>query len=621
MKDFKTYWLYFILLLAFATIASCSSSEIPPKLKSALAQTGQIFLPLITEADNGPTSVEAATPQPDAPEATATPTSTALPSGAVTVYTNGAIYTVNASQPWVDALAVRNGLILAIGSEAEVLAQAGENPTIVDLDGLMMMPGFQDAHMHALEAGLNSSLCLVSQEADFDQYFDEIQDCTAQQSGSEWVRAAGANMAALLYRDQLPIDVLDEAVPDRPVIILDDLGHGAWLNTLAMEAVGYDKLTADPSGGVILYDPDDDTRLTGIVLENAQQKVRTASIPPTDANHELAYQGLLKSMEDLAQNGVTSISDAGGYWTRGHETVWQRVLDANKLTVRASNGLYVYPDRPFDEQIQEISARFSNDAHSLLRFNQAKIYVDGILSQGTGALLSPYNESFGFPNVPDDGFLYFDVDSLNQYATELSAAGFQLHFHVTGDRGARLALDAIELALPDDTSDPRHRLTHLYLVDPADRPRFEELGVVADFQLSPDAVSAEYNSFMTEFLGTNRVNQLLPAFDLLGDGVTVTISSDWDADVLSPFNKIASILGQHAANRPDLNTILRMMTLDVAYLLHQDEMTGSIEVGKWADLIVLDQNLFEVQPNEVVNTQVLLTLLGGEEVYRYADAP
>ncbi|MCP5095678.1 MAG: amidohydrolase family protein, partial [Chloroflexi bacterium] len=318
-------------------------------------------------------------------------------------------------------------------------------------------------------------------------------------------------------------------------------------------------------------------------------------------------------------HGITSVSDAGGYWTRGHHLVWQRALDEGKLSVRANNALYLFPDYDFDEQLIQFQQLYTNEPDSLLRFSQAKIYIDGILSQGTSALLTPYNQSLEIPGVPDDGFLYFEPPILNQYVRELDDMGFQLHFHVTGDRGARIALDAIETAVNNNSNDKRHRLTHLYLIDQADRSRFNQLNVIADFQYSPTSTDSEYIDFMTPYIG-KRTNELLPLFDMVKRGSVVTLSSDWDADALSPFEKIESVLMLDTDESLTLPDIIRMMTLDVAYLLHQDETTGSIEVGKFADLIVVDQNLFEISLQQMNQTQVLLTLLAGKEVYRHPSA-
>jgi len=533
---------------------------------------------------------------------------------------NGAIYTVNEAQPWVEAVAVKDGRFLHIGTDDSVMAYKGSGTQLLDLEGRMMMPGFQDPHMHTVEAGIYEDLCFVAQYGWPNQYLNQMTACAAAQSGEGWVRAVGANMSNLLEFSQLPIDILDQAVPDRPAIVIDDLGHGVWLNTLAMQAIGYDVMVDDPQGGILVRTFDTD-ELTGVVLENGQQKAITAAFPPTPENLDLAYDGFLNALDTLAQNGITSVSDAGGYWPRGHHTIWQRAVDENTLTVRASNALYVFPDRDFDEQMADLEAIYSNDPNQLLRFNQAKIYVDGILDQGTSALYDPYDTTFNVPGLPTDGFLYFTTDTLNQYATELEAAGFQLHFHVTGDRGAGLALDAIETAtIANNTTDGRHRLTHLYLVDSADRPRFNALSVIADFQLAPSSTDPDYAAWLHTLIG-DRADDLLPAFDMLDQNAPMVISSDWDADVLSPFVKIESILSLNKPNVPELAAIIPMMTLDVAYLLHQEEATGSIEVGKMADLIILDQNLFEISTNQIDNTNVLLTMLGGEIIYSTLPDP
>ena len=586
--------LYLLLLLSLALLA-CSAGDTESVLEEGTAEIEAV----IEDASNTPAGGE----------------STEL------VFTNGDIYTVNPEQLWVDAVAVRDGVVVAVGSEEDALAAVGESATVIDLDGTMLMPGFQDMHLHAIEAGMNETLCAFESMMEPEEYVEEVIYCAQEiQPDSEWIRGSGVNMANLLQYDGFPIDLLDEAVPDRPALILDDVGHGAWANTLAMEAVGYDKLTENPPGGIVDRDPETG-ELTGVVLENAQQKLRSAALPPTEANLQLGYDGLLRALKILGENGITTVSDAGGYWTRGHTQIWQRAVTEDTLTVRASNALYLFPDIPMDEQLKDLKAHYSNDSNSLLRFNQAKVYVDGIISQGTGLMVEPYTGIFGLPGVPDEGFAYFENDLLNRYAQELDAAGFQLHFHVTGDKGSRLALDAIEAAQnANGNNDHRHRLTHLYLVHPDDRPRFADLNVVADLQLAPSSVDPAYTQNMEPLIG-ERANDLLPAFDLHEQGARVTISSDWDADDLSPFVKMQSILFQEADNVPSLETIIEWMTINPAYLLHQDKTTGTIEVGKFADLVVVDQNLFEVDPSQLTETAVLLTFLEGKEVFRHAEAP
>ncbi|NKB23784.1 MAG: amidohydrolase family protein [Kiritimatiellae bacterium] len=351
-------------------------------------------------------------------------------------------------------------------------------------------------------------------------------------------------------------------------------------------------------------------------LKNAQQALRLAAWPPTPENLDAAYKGLLTGLHHLAEKGIATVSDAGGYWPRGHHEAWLRAEKEGALTVCACNALYVSPDLPFEKQIQDLKRIYSNDPDRRVRFNQAKIYADGILSQGTGALYEPYDEFFDLPDPPERGFLYFKPKMLNRYAYALEKIGFQLHFHATGDRGAGLALDAIEHALKQSgIRDRRHRITHLYLIDRKDRPRFKTLGVVADFQLSPDSIDPDYADYMEEYIG-DRAHELLPVASMLDSGAKVILSSDWDADVLEPFEKIETVVTRATNGIPGIATAIKMMTLDAAYLLHHEDKTGSIEEGKLADLIILDQDLFTIPTNQIKNTKVLMTLLSGEEVYR-----
>ncbi len=523
--------------------------------------------------------------------------------------TNAKIHTVNRAAPSAEAIAIdERGIITAVGATADVLASAGAGAKVIDLGGRMVLPGFQDAHMHLIEAGVNEVLCEFEPFAELDETSATVEECLGQ-SKSEWVVGSGVSMTNLLDQDKNPIALLDEIAPDRPVLILDDIGHGAWANTAAMQAAGYDTLDGNPPGGIILRNTEG--KPNGVVLENAQQKLRNLAFPDTPANVDFAYESMLATLKTMAANGITSVSDAGGFWPQGHIKAWQRALAEGTLTVRASNALYIYPDMPFDEQMAKLKALYANDAASLLRFNQAKIYVDGILEQRTGAVLEPYEPGAGIDHGFERGFEYFEGDALKRYSKELSDIGFQLHYHVTGDRGARLALDAIEQANP---APGPHRLTHLYLVDEADFPRFKKLGVVADFQLAPSSLDPEYDDFIRAFIG-DRADDLLPAGSLRDAGAEIVMSSDFDADELSPLIKMQAALTRDRNGAPDIETAIEWMTINPARLLHQDKTTGSLEVGKYADIAVIDRDITELKADEIGKAKVVATLLQGKPVY------
>jgi predicted amidohydrolase YtcJ len=528
-----------------------------------------------------------------------------------TLLFNGVIHTIDPDAPFAEAVLIANGEIVAVGNNDDLAARADTHAYRVDLEGMAVLPGFQDIHLHALEAGLNDSLCFLPDQTALGELESLIADCALNQAGSDWFFASGVNMTALLEVDPNPVARLDGLFPDRPALILDDIGHGAWANSHALSAVGYDQMGVDPPGGILHRSPTGD--LTGVVFENAQQALRNAAFPPTSANLARAYEGLLASLDILAENGVTTISDAGGYWPRGHHQIWQRVAEDGLLSVRAHNALYVYPDRDFDAQIAEISALYANNADNLLRFNQVKLYVDGIVLQGTAALMAPYEvDAHNEVRGTGTGFLYFTPAELTRYAQAFAQSGFLLHFHVTGDRGARLALDAIEASAEPVAG--RHRLTHLYLVDPSDQGRFTQLAVAADFQMAPSSLTDEYEAYLAYLLGA-RVYDRLPARALIDAGALITLSSDWDAESLSPLERIETVVTLPPDRSISVTDAIAMTTLAPAQALGHDDMTGSVTIGKRADLVILDRNPLDVAPDQIGDIAVIATLLDGEPVF------
>lgn len=521
---------------------------------------------------------------------------------------------MDASEPTAEAIAYNeDGEIIALGSRAEVLAVAGTKAKLVSLPGSQVLPGFQDVHLHAVEAGINEDRCLLTEFGTIVQYRQEIAACAADQSSSPWFIGAGVSMPDLISRTARPVDLLDQLVPDKPALILDNLGHGAWANSTALATVGYDSFRGNPQGGLI--DRDSAGAPTGIVYENAQQALRTAALPANAANRAANLAGLKSALRTLAQNGITSVSDAGGYWTRGHQEAWAAAEAEGAMTVRASNAFYVYPDMPREQQIADIIALRSGTSESLVRFDQVKIYVDGIISQGTAALNAPYTNDPEVADVPSNGFEYFNRADLFEYVKRFDEAGFSIHFHATGDRGVKLALDAIEAARSTngETSN-RHRITHLFLVDEADIVRFSQLNVVADVQLTPSSTARETIDFYRTIIGS-RADNIISVASFLKSGADVTISSDWDTDELSPLVKIELAVRRSGQNVPDVITAIRLMTLAPAELLGHADRTGSLIVGKQADLVILDKNILTLPARDIDTAKVIGTVMGGRAVY------
>lgn len=525
-----------------------------------------------------------------------------------TLLHNGKIYTVNAAQPWASAMVIdEDGSIVAIGDDDDVAEYVDDETEKVDLEGRLVLPGFQDTHAHVLDASSEAQGgCKVEAADDVPQWLQEIKACNGKDDG-EWLLGWGFSLHSLLDEKKTPRALLDSIISDRPVAIMEETSHSYWLNSKALELAGIDADTPNPEGGIILRD--DSGEATGLVLDNAGDLALDKALPPSKALEEIYYQAVLTGQDELAQNGITSVADARVFWRRGHMQAWEKAAKQDELKARTSLGLWAYPTLDDDEQLAELKAMYDegND-DSLLRVTQIKFYVDGIVHNTTARLQQPYQQSL--PGVDPKGLYYFTPERLERYSRELAKTGFDMHIHAIGDQAVSDALDAIDAI----DGQGRHRITHVELVDNDDIPRFKQLNVIADFQPSP--------YFTPSFLKSNepaigqRAYQMLPMRELYDSGARVTLSSDWDVNPVSPLGIMQNALSLGERSLPNLEAAVKAYTLDAAYTLRQEKDTGSLQVGKQADLVVLDKNIFELPTKQIGKAKVLWTLLGGEETYR-----
>ena len=524
---------------------------------------------------------------------------------------NATIYTVNAEQPWASAMVIdEDGSIVAIGDDEDVADYVDDETETVDLAGRLVLPGFQDTHAHVLDASSEAQGdCKVEPADDVQQWLQAIAACNKQDDG-DWLLGWGFSLHSLLDQQKTPRELLDSIVSDRPVAIMEETSHAYWLNSKALEQAGITVDTPNPEGGIILRGAAGEA--TGVLLDNAGDLALDRALPPSKALEEVYYQAVLAGQDELAKNGITSVADARVFWQRGHIQAWQRAARNDELTARTTLGLWAYPTRDDDKQLAELKALYDEgSADSLLHVTQIKFYVDGIIHNTTARLQRPYNQNL--PGVEAKGLYYFSPGRLERYSRELAKAGFDMHIHAIGDQAVSDALDAIDAT----GGQGRHRITHVELVAKQDIPRFGQLEVIADFQPSP--------YFTPSFLKSNepmigqRAYAMLPMRELYDAGARVTLSSDWDVNPLSPLGIMQNALSLGERGLPNLEAAIKAYTLDAAYTLRQEKDTGSLEVGKQADLIVLDQNIFKLPINQLGKAKVLWTLLGGEEVYRNAS--
>ncbi|MEO0422726.1 MAG: amidohydrolase [Pseudomonadota bacterium] len=535
-----------------------------------------------------------------------------------TLLLNGRIYTVDGSQPWVEALAIDAGVIVFAGTTAQARRFQGEGTRVIDLDGAMALPGLHDSHLHPLEAFHGAWTCFLPGGHPPESYIPRLQDCATRQIGTDWVLGFGHSITNMLRAQaeggRAPVEILDEAIPDRPAAMLEGTSHSVWANSLALAAAGFDAESADPPGGVILRDPQSGEP-TGLLLDGAGEIVMDLAFAPSPAMQALNERAVRDSLVAMNRNGITSFADARAHWRRGYLEAYRTVADGGDLTARALLGLWAYPYLNDDEQIAALRSLYDASVHPRLRFTQIKAYADGEVSHTSAALLAPYrNYQLASPR----GLNYFDRARLTRYITELEPIGFDFHIHTIGDRGVREALDAIASARQANGDlGRRHRLTHLEIVAPADIPRFVALDVVADVQMSSSFVLPPETRFYRPYLGARRaMERVLRLRDLWESGARVVLSSDYDVGALSPFVGMQNSLTRGDQSLPTLDAAIRAYTINAAYLMQQEDRLGSLEVGKLADLVVIDQQLFDIAPEQIGATRVTLTMVGGDVVFQ-----
>ncbi|MEM8896885.1 MAG: amidohydrolase [Bacteroidota bacterium] len=528
-----------------------------------------------------------------------------------TVFYNGEIYTVNDQQAWVSAIYIRNGIIKAVGQDEAVINAASDNAELINLRGAFMMPGIHDVHVHPLEAASeNVQFTLDDRIQDAEVYTRDIENASLDNPGSGWLLGWGHWIDVLLDAKRMPKEIIDEVVSNRPVVIMEQTSHSVWCNSRALALMGVDSNTPDPPGGIIMREENGEAN--GLLIDNAGNLLLDIALSPNADRTENDYWGLVEfALPELARNGITSICDARTYWKRDHHTTWQRVADEGLLTARVNLGLWAYPDGEDAQQLAILKSLYTNSENSLLKINQIKLYADGIIHNTTSAMHETYRVNyFGFPI--NKGLNYFTQERVATYIRELENVGFDFHIHAIGNRGVHESLNAIELSA---TQRGRHRLTHVEYVDPVDVARFAQLNVTADAQVAGDFSQPARWHDNDYLIGSALNDNVIPIKSLANAGARLTLSSDWDVSELNPFIGMSNAVGR-SPQEVSLEEAIKAYTINPAYVMRQEEKVGTIEVGKEADLIILDRNLFDISASQIRNTQVNATYLRGELVYQ-----
>ena len=533
------------------------------------------------------------------------------------VLLGGALRTMVPTSPRADALAVRDGRIVAVGSDEDVRGHVGPRTRVVELGGRTVTPGFQDAHIHPMEAGLEELRCNLHDLRGLDAYLAAIADYAASNPDVEWITGGGWSL------DDFPggtprAEDLDRVVPDRLVYLPNRDGHGVWVNTRTLELAGITAATPDPADGRIERDPDGTP--TGTLHEGAAELVERL-IPP-DTEEDLLV-GLEHAQRELHQLGITAWQDA---WVLPPMIeAYRRFAEQGRLTARVV-GAHWWERTRGVEQIEAWVDLREHGSFGRFQATSVKLLLDGIVENFTAAMLDPYLDGAGTP-TPNSGIDFIDPEVLADAVTRIDALGFQPHFHAIGDRAVRNALDAVAAArAANGPSDTRPHVAHIQVIHPDDIPRFGPLGMVANAQPYWAVHEGQMDRLTIPFIGPERTTWQYPFRSLLRAGARLAMGSDWSVSTANVLLEIEVAVNRVAdydrtANpflpdeRITLDEALAGFTIGSAYVNHLDNETGTLEAGKLADLAVLDRDIHDPGSGPIGDARVIGTFVEGVAVH------
>lgn len=525
-----------------------------------------------------------------------------------------------------------HAVLVADGRVRAVVPEAGLDPhdiaghEVVDLAGGLVAPGFVDAHVHPVQGGLERLRCDLSGARTREDYLLAIRAYADAHPDEPWIRGGGWSMTAFEGGVATAAD-LDAVVSGRPVFLANRDHHGAWVSSRALELAGVDPLTADPADGHA--DRDADGRILGTLHEGAMGLVERVLPPTTPEEYDDA---LREGQRYLHAHGVTGWQDAilGAYLgVDDPSPSYRRLADAGELTATVVGALWWERGRGL-EQVADLVERRERLSGGRLRATSVKIMQDGIVENGTAALLTPYLDRCGHGTGLDHsrrGHSFVDAAVLREAVGALDAAGFQVHVHAIGDRGVRETLDAFAALDPVARAAHRHHVAHLQLIHPDDVARFAALDVTANLQALWACYDDQMLDLTLDVLGEERSGWQYPFADLYAAGTALAMGSDWPVTSPDPLAAIHVAVNRTAYGAEgreghdpflpgqalDLTTAFAAYTAGSARVCHRDD-AGRLSPAYVADLVVLDRDPFAGPPEEIGATRVVSTWIDGRQI-------
>ena len=537
-----------------------------------------------------------------------------------TIVHHAKVYTVDAKQPWAEAIAIHGDKIVAVGTEADVEKLRGPKTQMIDVGGLLVLPGFVDCHIHFLDGSLSLGRVNLEGAKDVSDIQQRLRDYAAKHPGKDWILGRGWDYAMFGAAALPDKKYLDDLFPDRPAYLEGYDGHTYWANSKALALAGIAKDTPNPPNGVIVRDPATG-EATGALKEAAHGLVGNIVPKPTRAEKLAALRA---GMKWANEHGLTRVHSAGGDFEE--LGLFDQLRREKRQTLRFYIAYFLDPPELRPTDIATIEAARKKYADDWISGGAVKMMVDGVIESHTAAMLEPYTDD---PSLK--GKLFWDPVKYKAAVAELDKHGLQLFTHAIGDYGVRTALDAYENAEKvNGAQDRRPRIEHIETIQAVDIPRFGKLGVIASMQPLHSYPNDDTLNVWARNIGPDRAGRAWVWKSIADDGGKLAFGSDWPVVTLSPWDGVQTAVTRQTkegtpaggfvpSQRLSVADAVYGYTLGAAFAGRREKREGSIQAGKLADIIVLSQNIFDVDPHKISETKVNITMVGGRVVY-HSDA-
>ena len=534
------------------------------------------------------------------------------------IITNARIYTVNPHQPWAEAIAITGGKIVAVGDRKRIEGLRTPNTRVIDAGQRLLTPGFVDCHIHFMQGSLGLTQVDLNEVTSVAEIQKRVKTYADNHPNAPWIQGMGWTYPTFGPSALPNKKMLDDVMPDRPVFLEAFDGHSAWANSKALALAGIDRNTPDPPNGKIIRDEKGDP--TGALQESAADMV-AAKTPEPPRSERL--DALRKGLREANRVGLVRVHSAGQDFE--YLDLYDELRKRGELTLRFYIAYFLDPPglTPQSTALIENARKQFSPSDDWIETGAVKTMLDGVIEAHTAAMLAPYSD-----DPSQIGKLFWDPDAYKSNVADLDARGFQIFTHAIGDKAVRLALDSYQNAAEvNHTKDARARIEHIETVSVADIDRFGKLGVIASMQPLHAYPDEDTLDIWSRNAGPERASRAWVWGSIQRSGGALAFGSDWPVVTLNPWRGVQMAMTRQTtegkpaggfipSQRLSLEDAIRAYTLGAAFAGHREKTEGSLEPGKLADLLLLDQDLFKIEPSEISKTEVLMTMIGGKIVYQ-----